>query len=356
MLSNVTVIIPSLNPDEKLKQVVDGLREKGFKDILLINDGSDNNHLEPFYYAAGFPECEVLTHEVNKGKGRALKTAFKHILDTRKDIVGVVTVDGDNQHLPDDIVSCVAMMKKCNNKVILGARDFSGDDVPPRSKFGNNLTRRVFRIFCGIKITDTQTGLRAIPKEYLKLFCDIKGERYEYETNMLLEMKEFAIEFEEVRISTVYIEDNMSSHFNPIKDSIKIYKTIFKFMLSSLVASLVDIGLFAVFLILFKNFIDDKLATTISAVLARVVSSLTNYTVNKKAVFGCNQKGSNTIVKYYSLAVCQMLASVGLLQLVKMAFSITNSALTVLAKAIVDTILFFISFRIQQQWVFKKKK
>ena len=355
MLNNITVIVPSLNPDDKLKEVVNGLREKGFKDILLINDGSDDKHLEPFEYANSFDECEVVTHEVNKGKGRALKTAFRHILDTRKDIVGVITVDGDNQHTPEDIVACVLKMKELGNKVVLGARDFSGDDVPPRSKFGNNMTRRVFKMFCGINISDTQTGLRAIPYEYLELFCDIKGERYEYETNMLLELKEYSIPFEEVRIKTVYIEENSSSHFNPIKDSIKIYKTIFKFLLSSMTASLIDIGLFAVLLILFKGFIDEKTSTTLAAVLARVVSSLTNYTINKKAVFGYNQNGKSSIVKYYILAVCQMGASVGLLHLLKIAFGVTGSFLTVVLKAIVDTILFFISFRIQKQWVFKKK-
>ena len=100
----VSVIIPSLNPDEKLICVVDSLREAGFDDIILVNDGSDENHREPFEHASAYPECTILTHEVNKGKGRGLKTAFEYCIKNRPDIDGVVTVDGDNQHKAADIL------------------------------------------------------------------------------------------------------------------------------------------------------------------------------------------------------------------------------------------------------------
>ena len=106
----VSVIIPSLNPDNKLVAVVDALLEEGFKDIIIVNDGSDEEHMAPFKEVAAHSECTILTHEVNKGKGRGLKTAFEFCLENRKDIDGVVTVDGDNQHRAKDIKKCSETM------------------------------------------------------------------------------------------------------------------------------------------------------------------------------------------------------------------------------------------------------
>ena len=203
----VSVIIPSLNPDEKLICVVDSLREAGFDDIILVNDGSDENHMEPFEHVSAYPECTILTHEVNKGKGRGLKTAFEYCIKNRPDIDGVVTVDGDNQHKAADILKCCEKMAECKDKVVLGVRNFSGKDVPFKSRFGNNMTSFVFKFACGLNISDTQTGLRAIPRQYLELFDKVKGERFEYETNMLLEFKQSHIDFVEVQIETEYIED-----------------------------------------------------------------------------------------------------------------------------------------------------
>ena len=227
----VSVIIPSLNPDEKLVTVVDSLVKKGFKDIILVNDGSDESHMWPFEKVGAYDECTILTHEVNRGKGRALKTAFEYCIKNREGYIGVVTVDGDNQHQADDIMNCCEAMVS-QDKVVLGVRTFDGDDVPFKSRFGNNLTSFVFKAMCGLAISDTQTGLRAIPYKYLQTFCDIEGERFEYETRMLLEFKRSSIPYMEVPIKTVYIEENASTHFNPVKDSIKIYKVIFRYTFS----------------------------------------------------------------------------------------------------------------------------
>ncbi len=163
LILKVSVIIPSLNPDNKLIQVVDALVAKGFDDIILVNDGSDKAHMQPFLQLKEYRQCTVLTHEINRGKGRGLKTAFDYCIANRPDIDGVVTVDGDNQHKAEDILNCCNKMIEYKDKVILGVRDFSGDDVPPKSKFGNNMTSFVFKFVCGLNISDTQTGLRAIP-------------------------------------------------------------------------------------------------------------------------------------------------------------------------------------------------
>ena len=227
---NTVAIVPSLNPDEKLMQVVTGLQAEGFTDIVLVNDGSSAQHLAPFQEAAALPGVTVLTHEVNKGKGRAMKTAFAWCMENRPGVDGVVTVDGDNQHRPKDVLACVKAMEQDPTKLWLGVRDFSLDHVPFRSKLGNTFTRGFMKLACGVSVSDTQTGLRAIPASLLELMCAIPGERYEYETQMLLSTRDERVDIGEVIIDTVYIDENQTSHFNPLKDSWKIYKIIFRHM------------------------------------------------------------------------------------------------------------------------------
>lgn len=224
------VVLPSLNPNEKFDRVVDGLREAGFQRILIVDDGSDEQHQTHFQRAEAFPECSVIRHEVNKGKGRALKDGFTAVLKLFPDTEGVITIDGDGQHLTEDIIACGNRMLEEGNKIILGCRDFDLPGVPPRSVAGNKTTSRMFRLY-GITLSDTQTGLRAIPTRFLSRFTAIEGERFEYETNMLLKMKRRGIAFLEQPIATVYEDENLGSHYNAVKDSWRIFKIMVKDLL-----------------------------------------------------------------------------------------------------------------------------
>ena len=369
----VTVVIPSLNPDEKLLSTIRGVLDVGFKDIILVNDGSDSEHLEPFKEATQFPEVTLLTHEVNKGKGRAMKTAMAWFLENRKESPGIVTMDGDGQHAPEDVFECSKAMLE-GDTVVLGVRDFSGKDVPWKSKAGNNITKFIFRAFCGIKISDTQTGLRAFPARLIGQFSEFYGERYEYETNMLLEMKHAKIPFKEVTIRTIYLDDNVRSHFNPFKDGFRIYSVIFKFLgrnlgsfvkfaVSSGACAIIDVLLFHLLNMLFGLIfpqLAESHAIIIANICARVVSSLCNYSINRKAVFGGGNKTS--VVRYYVLAVVQMLISslliAGVFEGVKAILNLDisgNNFAKTCFKIVVDTTLFFVSYKIQKKWVFKKE-
>lgn len=350
-----TVILPSLNPDEKMVKTVKGLLCEGFDDIVVVDDGSNEEHKKYFQEVSKLTGVEVLTHAENRGKGRAMKTAFEYIVKHRSKISGVVTVDGDGQHLPMDVRHCVEEMEKEQDKVVLGVRDFSHPGVPIRNKFGNSITRAVFRFACGIKISDTQTGLRAIPFQYLPFMIQMEGERYEYETYQLLEMKEKNIGMREIKIETVYIDENHSSHFNPIKDSLRIYEVVFKFMTSSLCSFFVDIVLFTVInVLLAKISVDAEIRLFSATVGARMVSSLVNYTMNKSVVFQSRESVGSSLLKYYILCICQMALSYGLVYLfAEMLFHGNGSLLETLIKFVVDMGLFFISFRIQKKWVFK---
>ena len=225
---SVAVILPSLNPDAKFTKVVDGLAESGFQHIVIVDDGSDAEHQKYFEQAAALPQCTVLHHGVNRGKGRALKTAFDHVRRELPELAGVITIDGDGQHLLPDIIACAEKMLENGDKVVLGCRDFDAPGVPPRSVAGNKTTNRLFKLFYGITISDTQTGLRAIPQAFLDRFCAMEGERFEYETNMLLQMKKQHIVFLEQPIATVYDPEDYSSHYNAVKDSWRILKIMLK--------------------------------------------------------------------------------------------------------------------------------
>ncbi len=351
---NSTVILPSYNPSDRLLETLRGLISEGFDDIILIDDGSREDCQKYFSEAEKLPQCTVLHHEVNKGKGRGLKTGFEYFLKKRPDRVGVVTTDDDGQHTPPDVLACTMQMEE-SQKAVFGCRDFSGDDVPWKSSFGNNCTRIVFRAFCGIKISDTQTGLRAFPREYIQLLCDTDGERFEYETNCLLEMHKNGYAFEERKIQTVYLDNNSETHFHPLKDSVKIYAVILKFMLSSGLSSIIDIAVFTLINMLMPESVSGVLRVFIATFGARVVSSLFNFFANRTRVFKSKDGLRATMARYYILCVIQTACSYGIVYLLSMLIAPELRILQSVIKIVVDVVLFFISFRIQQDWVFKSK-
>lgn len=351
MEGNFIIVIPSLNPDEKLVGTVADLKQAGFTKILIIDDGSDAAH-QQFFPADD--ACEILHHKTNRGKGAALKTAFRYIKRNYPDITGVITVDGDGQHAGEDVRACADAIELNSNSAVLGCRDFSEPHVPPRSRFGNRTTSLVFRLLCGMKISDTQTGLRAFPRNLLDLLISIDGERFEYETNMLLKFKQNSIAFKEVKIKTVYIEENKSSHFHPIKDSIRVYRFILAFFISSIISFLADISVFYLICKLAGSLLGG-FSELVATAIARAASSLINFTINRKKVFSSRAKTSQSLLKYYIVALPQMLISAGLVSLFSVLFK-ANAEATTLIKIIVDTLLFFISYRIQQNWVFAEKR
>ena len=357
-LSRISVVLPSLDPDEKLIAVIDGLLEYGFTDIILVNDGSKQENLHYFLeQAEKHPEIHLLHHEVNKGKGAALKNAFTWFLNNRPEGLGVVTVDGDNQHHPEDTRRCCQHMLE-TGRVVLGCRDFTLPHVPSRSRFGNHTTSAIFKIFVGMTISDTQTGLRAIPRADLEILNQVAGDRFEYETNMLLAMKEKGISFDEVKIRTVYIEENKSSHFRVIHDSWRIYKLIlrhfFRYTVSSLVSSVVDTLLFGVLSWAFSGFLTGLTLTGAATVIARVISSLMNFFMNQKLVFQTDVPTGKAMGRYFALALPQMIVQLLLTEGAFRLFSISESAhlLRTLIYVGVMTVLFVLSYMIQQRWVF----
>ena len=354
-MEQITVLIPAYKPDDKMLTTLDELVKAGFTDILVVNDGSGEEFDGIFEAVKKMPQCTLLVHPENKGKGAALKTAFRYFLDNREDKSCIVSADADGQHLTKDIIA-TAMACKEKEAVVLGVRDFSDPNVPSRSKVGNQTTCGVFRLFFGMKIQDTQTGLRAFPKKYLEEILKAKGDRYEYETNMLFIINRKNIPMHEVGIETVYIEENKSSHFRVVRDSIRIYALILKYLVSAVGSAVLDELAFFIFknIGILVTLVPIPLTFT-AAILARVVSSLFNFLVNAKVVFG-EKAGVKSFVKYYILAAVQITVSAAAVFFMEKVLHIESPAVSTLIKAIVDTILFFFSFRIQHKWVFNDGK
>lgn len=209
------------------------------------------------------------------------------------------------------------------------------------------MTKKILQLFCGINITDTQTGLRIFSRNLMREFMTVSGERFEYEMNMLLFAKEKGIEVKEVPIKTIYIQNNKTSHFNPLLDSIKIYATISKFIISAIASFIIDITVFT----LLNKILSGKISSyvIVSAYLARVVSSLFNYFINKNTVFKNIGSYTKTLTRYIILCIIQITLSAFSTQFL---FDLTHINATII-KTVVDVILFLISFKIQGGWVFR---
>ena len=228
-LSEVGVIIPAWQPTMLLVSLARDLLSRGFTTLLIIDDGSGAEAQPVFEAIAALSGTEVLRHRVNQGKGRALKTAFSHLLAHRPNLRGVVTADADGQHAAEDIQRVAEALLAEKDRMILGRRSFD-QSVPARSRFGNRLTRQVFALLTGVRFHDTQTGLRGLPTPLLHELLSLPGERYEYEMTMLAHLcrtRRFPLE---VPIATIYLKGNGNSHFNPVWDSLRIYFALVRYM------------------------------------------------------------------------------------------------------------------------------
>lgn len=340
-------IIPAYNPDEKFVSFIEILRKNGIC-VIAVDDGS-REACKPYFTGAERCGCIVVRHDRNQGKGQALRTGFAELIRLNQKGAGflyAVTADCDGQHSFEAISAVMqAASESCGSPegpaLIIGGRfRDNGEKVPLKSKIGNSFTRGLFKLATGIAIYDTQTGLRAVPEKLFGEMLKIKGDRYEYEMNMLLSIKSWGIPYREIPITTIYYDNNAGSHFHPFRDSFLVISQILKFACASLISFLVD---YVVFLIL-ARFLDYAPAY----VIARVTSGIINYVLNAKVVFGKMTK--MTFVKYF--IVWGLILAVGSLggTLIQDVLRLPN----LVCKIFVDLPLFCGSYLIQKHFVFKK--
>ena len=212
----IAILIPTFNPTDKLIKTINVLNDSGFNSVIVVNDGSTNNEV--------FSKIKVdklLKHDINKGKGAALKTGFEYLQKFKVD--AVITVDDDLQQDISDIKNIADCF--LNEKgVYFGVRKF--ENAPFIRRFANKMSSKIFKILYKEDICDTQTGLRCFPKEILLDLAKIDGSGFEYEMNVLKYLALSKIQIKKVYIKTIY-NDN-KSHYRVIKDSYAILKALFK--------------------------------------------------------------------------------------------------------------------------------
>ncbi len=338
------VLIPAYCPSPKLADLTGEIRAAGME-CLIVDDGS------PAEYAAAFSElsdiAEVLHHDVNRGKGAALKTGMKWIMENEPDSI-VICADADGQHLPADIIRCGEAAEKEPDHFVLGVRTFEKENMPARSWYGNRITETVFRLTSGVHVRDTQSGLRAFHAGMIPLLLDVYGERYEYEMNQLLMLARNHVTIDQVDISAVYEGNNECSHFHPIRDSFRIYRQILLFAFSSFAGFLLDAELFYILMHLFRG----STAVLKANITARIFSALFNYEFNRSAVFAEKDSRYASLPRYALLAAAILAANSTILWI--LTKHLHMAALP--AKILTETMLFVFSWIVQNRFVFAGKK
>ena len=343
-MKNRIALIPSYEPDDALLKVVNELLDNHFS-VVVVNDGSDASFNE--YFDQLPKEVHYLSYEVNQGKGYALKYGFSYIKDHFDSNSVIVTLDSDGQHKVTDAVRICDVCEDTGG-LVLGSRYF-GKGTPRKSRFGNFMARMSFLISTHHKIYDTQTGLRAFDYSLLERLIGIKGNRYEYEMNVLLDAVRNKIPLKEERIETIYIDNNSKTHYNAFKDTMRIFKEVVKFSISSLIGFLVDYTAFTLLTLIKCDWAHWLIACNI---IARIISASVNFTINYKLVFKSEDKVWRAVVRYALLAIFILGCNTLLLWLLVEKGGMNKY----LAKVLVEITMFITSWLIQRLFVFRKKK
>jgi putative flippase GtrA len=308
--------------------------------IVVVDDGSGVWFRSRFDEAAVYPQVRVCRHAINLGKGAALKTGINAILCDAPDIATVVTADADGQHAPEDILAVATAAAARPGALVMGARQFS-ERVPLRSKLGNNATKIVLRIVAGQNLSDTQTGLRAIPAHLLPELLRIPSQGYEFELDMLLLSRNKRLTIVEQPIRTIYLDGNASSHFNPLLDSMRIYFVLLRFALISMFTAVIDNLLFSACYLYTGN----KLA---SQVIGRIGAMTFNFASVKRMVFNSRGRVLREFLEYTALVAVSGTISYGLIVL----FTTHLSMGVLKAKLVAEGILFLANFLVQRDIIF----
>lgn len=338
-------LIPSFEPDEHLLPLVEELHANDF-DVVVVNDGSGINYQHIFN---GLPSyCTVLSYENNHGKGYALKYGLNYIKDNNIEEFTVVTLDSDGQHKVKDALRICEESEKEKSNLILGSRKFD-KSCPRKSRFGNFMGRLSFFLFTWHRVYDTQTGLRAWNSSLMDKLINIKGDRYEYEMNVLLYCARHKVRIKEVNIETIYINDNKGTHYNAFKDTMKIMREVIKYAISSGIGFLVDIGVFALLKLIPCEF---KFWLILRNIIARVCSASVNFTINYKLVFKSKNNVALAALQYALLAVTILAINSGALWLLVEQAHMND----ILAKILVEVTMSIVSFSVQRLLIFRKRK
>lgn len=216
------VLIPAYEPEAQLIGLVKELTEAGFA-VVVVDDGSGPAYQKIFDKVR--QDACVIAHQNNRGKGAALKTGMAYIKDSMPQIKHFITCDADGQHRVEDVIR-VRQQLLAGHKFVLTMRTMRRD-IPLRSQVGNVLSRVVYALLTKRYLSDNQSGLRGFHCSYIKWMLRVQRDNYDYEMNVLYYAAKKGISIHTIPIDAIYIDNNQSSHFQPVKDTVRIYRSLF---------------------------------------------------------------------------------------------------------------------------------
>ena len=338
------VLIPAYQPGPPLSALAAELSAAPQIDGLVVVDDGSNAACRPiFTELEKLPRVRVVRHAENQGKGAALKTGFHYILARYPETSGIVTADADGQHIAQDILRVAEALGQTPGVVVLGARTMNAT-APLRSRFGNGLTRVIMRWITGQTLTDTQTGLRGIPRAFVPHLLRLPSTRYDFELDMLIACREKSQPLREVPISTIYLDDNRASHFNPLRDSMRIYFVFLRFSGVSVLTAVIDN---LVFLVCFQLWG----IISLSQVVARIAAGAFQFTAVRSGVFRSHAAVQPALLKFIAL----VLLSGGVSFLMIWGLRTFTPLGVMPSKLLAEGLLFFANFVVQREVIFGKR-
>lgn len=227
------ILIPAYEPDERLTELVKRLAAEDLG-ILVVDDGSSARCAPVFEAVSSL--AVVLRADKNRGKGAALKLGMAALREKFPEATHFITADADGQHTVGDILR-VRKELQDGSEFVLTMRNLRRN-IPFRSKIGNDLSRFIYTLLTGHFFRDNQSGLRGFHVRHIDWLLQVKGEKYDYEMNTLYHADKQHIGITTIPIDTIYIDGNSSSHFDPIRDTLRIYRRLFSSATGSLVSHL----------------------------------------------------------------------------------------------------------------------
>lgn len=217
------VLIPAYEPDEELIRLAEQLKAAGFA-IVVVDDGSGPAYSHIFDVVR--ENAHILRHPENRGKGAALKTGMVYIRDHMPEAEHFITCDADGQHRVEDVIR-VSQALQGEHTFVLTMRT-RRKKIPLRSQVGNSMSRVVYTILTKRYLSDNQSGLRGFARKHIDWLVQVEKDNYDYEMNTLYYAAKKAVPIFTIPIEAIYINNNASSHFQPIKDTVRIYKSLFR--------------------------------------------------------------------------------------------------------------------------------
>lgn len=344
--SDYVLILPNFYNDSQFFEKVDCLIDEGFSNLICVDCNLEKKEI--LESKKSYKEnIKILSSEKKLKKGEYLKFVFSYIKNNfSEDLKGIITISSFISSTVQDLKLLIENFELSKNALVLGCRKLK-EKSSLSEKFEKWFYSLFYKFASGKKCSDSQSDFRIYPLNILDLALSEEGENYDYEMNLLMDISHIC-DVKECVISTHYEKNSKSPFFNKYKDSINIFIRFIKFTLSSMTSSLVDYAVFLL-LVFLLAFMPKSVSILLATFVARVCSALTNFIINRKWSFNnkTHKSVGKELFRFGVVFIVKILLSSGFVYLL----SRFNISLLIL-KIFVDTLLFFLSYTIQRNWVF----